>query len=267
MRYSGGMNSPLLFAFDLDGTLLTSKKEISDANRAAVRTLVARGHHIVIATARPPSTADEKIARLGIQTDVVYYNGALIVRADGDTSRKCLNGTLAASIVHHVREQDAGAVVSVMTDDDRWLTCDHFDFTAVYAATPELVTESTLLSRAPTKILVNNYRDAESLRRRFASDCTVLETDGDTVLQITATGASKEAAVAELAAFYGIDRSRVYCFGDDSNDIGMFRSCGNGVAMGNAIAALKAVAAYQTDTNDNDGVAVFIQTLLAQHIA
>ena len=50
----------------------------------------------------------------------------------------------------------------------------------------------------------------------------------------------------------------IYCFGDDYNDIGMFKFCKNAVAMGNAISELKTIAKFVTETNDNDGVAKFL---------
>lgn len=53
-------------------------------------------------------------------------------------------------------------------------------------------------------------------------------------------------------------------FGDDVNDIGMFRLCGHAVAMGNAIDELKAIADEIADTNDCDGVAKVLERMLAE---
>jgi len=75
----------MLFAFDLDGTLLNSKKEISEANQGALKKLYLAGHKIVIATARPPRSIDSKIKKIEVPTDNVYYNGALVRCSDGVT--------------------------------------------------------------------------------------------------------------------------------------------------------------------------------------
>ena len=61
----------MLFAFDLDGTLLNSKKEISEANQGALQKLYLAGHKIVIATARPPRSIDSKIKKIEVPTDNV----------------------------------------------------------------------------------------------------------------------------------------------------------------------------------------------------
>ena len=50
----------------------------------------------------------------------------------------------------------------------------------------------------------------------------------------------------------------VYCFGDDYNDLEMFKFCKNAVAMGNAMSELETIAKFVTETNDNDGVAALL---------
>jgi len=81
----GKCGGDILFVFDLDGTLLNSKKEISEANKNAVQKLYLAGHKIVIATARPPRSIDYKIQRIGVPADTIYYNGALVRCFDGVT--------------------------------------------------------------------------------------------------------------------------------------------------------------------------------------
>ncbi len=70
--------------------------------------------------------------------------------------------------------------------------------------------------------------------------------------------ASKEKAISEIVKKYKMSSNDIYCFGDDYNDIEMFKYCKNSVAMGNAISELKSIAMFITDTNDNDGVAKFL---------
>jgi hydroxymethylpyrimidine pyrophosphatase-like HAD family hydrolase len=71
-------------------------------------------------------------------------------------------------------------------------------------------------------------------------------------------GATKFNAVRQLSSLWGIPLSDTVAFGDDFNDIGMIRQCGVGVAMGNAIPEVLAAADAVTDTNDDDGVARYI---------
>jgi Cof subfamily protein (haloacid dehalogenase superfamily) len=78
-------------------------------------------------------------------------------------------------------------------------------------------------------------------------------------IEIMNHGISKGNAVKILAAYYGIKKEEIICFGDAENDISMLEYAGLGIAMGNAEAYVKEKADYVTDTNDNDGVAKAIE--------
>ena len=66
-----------------------------------------------------------------------------------------------------------------------------------------------------------------------------------------------------LNAHFGISTAGILAFGDDYNDIEMLKNAGIGVAVGNAIDEVKAVADYICDTNDNDGVAKWVEENIA----
>jgi len=69
-------------------------------------------------------------------------------------------------------------------------------------------------------------------------------------------------AITKLSECWNIPISEIVSFGDDYNDIEMIRNSGTGVAMGNAIDEVKQVADAITDTNDNDGVAKYIEEFI-----
>lgn len=70
--------------------------------------------------------------------------------------------------------------------------------------------------------------------------------------------ANKEHAVKKASDFFDIPLTQMIAFGDDINDIDMLKIVGTGIAMGNAISSLKKIANYVTETNDNNGIAVWI---------
>ncbi|MBC6973113.1 HAD hydrolase family protein [Bacillus sp. Xin] len=72
---------------------------------------------------------------------------------------------------------------------------------------------------------------------------------------------SKENAVLNWCQKHEISAERVMAFGDDWNDIGLFKECGYPIAMGNAISELKELACYVTNSNDNDGVAHILEQI------
>jgi len=82
---------------------------------------------------------------------------------------------------------------------------------------------------------------------------------GEDWVQYSCKDATKWGAVAAVAGHLGIDASEIAAFGDDFNDAEMIEKCGIGVAMGNAIDEVKAVADYITVSNDEDGVAVWLE--------
>lgn len=71
--------------------------------------------------------------------------------------------------------------------------------------------------------------------------------------------ATKENAILYLSEYLKISTDEMVAFGDDFSDIGMLKLCGTGVAMGNAIPQVKEIANSQTLTNDEDGVASYIE--------
>ena len=77
--------------------------------------------------------------------------------------------------------------------------------------------------------------------------------------QIKSKKAAKQYAITEVCTQLGIKISEVVAFGDDYNDVGMLRECGVGVAVANAIDEAKTAADYICDTNDNDGVAKWLE--------
>ena len=84
----------------------------------------------------------------------------------------------------------------------------------------------------------------------------------DNNLEINAPGATKGEAILRLAGHLGLRQEQTMGFGDGENDMTMIRTAGIGVAMGNAVEALKAESDYVTVTNDEDGVADAIEKLV-----
>ena len=72
-------------------------------------------------------------------------------------------------------------------------------------------------------------------------------------------GLSKGASLLEIAKYYGIDQADIIAFGDELNDETMIEVAGTGVAMGNAVEKIKEIADYITLSNDEDGIADYLE--------
>ena len=82
-------------------------------------------------------------------------------------------------------------------------------------------------------------------------------------IEVVPKGIDKGASIAKLAQLHGVDASQIIAFGDERNDLTMLEYVGHGVAMGNAIDEVKAIANEVTDTNDEDGIAKTLERILA----
>ena len=84
---------------------------------------------------------------------------------------------------------------------------------------------------------------------------------------LTACGAKKEATkengIRKACIACGIALEDVTAFGDDTPDIGMLKLCGTGVAMGNACEEVKKAADIIIGSNDEDGIAVYLEQISA----
>ncbi|HLT56180.1 MAG TPA: HAD hydrolase family protein, partial [Bacillota bacterium] len=72
----------------------------------------------------------------------------------------------------------------------------------------------------------------------------------------------KAVGLKKVAQHYNIPKERIIAFGDEDNDMEMIDFAGVGVAMGNAIEPLKNIANHVTKTNEEDGIAEFLEEYL-----
>ena len=105
-------------------------------------------------------------------------------------------------------------------------------------------TESDVFASA----IINKYREL-----------VIYHVSGENLYDIGAAGCTKGNGVKDLASFFFVQAAEIVAFGDDFNDVEMLREYGIGVAVANAIDEAKAAADYTCDTNDNDGVAKWLE--------
>lgn len=256
---------PRAVVLDLDGTLLNSGKEITDRCANALIDAKAAGIKLIFATARPPRAVrfdGLDITRLGT---VVFYNGALF--RCGETGRQYhfpIGSEAVSRVMDSVLELDRDAFVSVEVQDS-WYSHKSIDFTQVqhFIENPAVIGLDAIKRMDCTKVLLADFRYTDRLAAIHGHELNILVTDNGSLVQIMSPGSSKEKAVRILCANMGIPMEHVMCFGDDYNDMGLFRDCGYCVAMENAIPELKKQADEMTASNDEDGAAVVLERVTA----
>jgi len=85
------------------------------------------------------------------------------------------------------------------------------------------------------------------------------------VLEVFDPSVNKWEGIMHVARAHDIDPSQIVAIGDDVNDLTMIASAGLGVAMGNARPEVAAVAKRVIGRNDQDGLAKFLEELVATH--
>ena len=258
-----------LIAIDLDGTLLTGDKQISQANLAALSdaTRIA-GTQVVLASARPPRTTVGFYRQLELDTPMICCNGALVqMPATGQVIiHRPIPARLAIRAVQLGREIYPEITISAEVVD-RWYTT---RFRAANAgrsgasARPDMVGPvENWLTGPVTKLLLTGSRSrlaevAPALTDQLAAELTIARTE-ENLLQVIHKLASKGRCLQSVARQLGIDRREVMAIGDNANDVGMLKWARVGVAMGNASPSALAAADYVTDSNDDDGVAAAVR--------
>jgi Cof subfamily protein (haloacid dehalogenase superfamily) len=265
------MAAPIkLIATDLDGTLLRSDGTLSPRTRRALTGIVARGIHVVIATARPFRALRPLLESSPLQGWGVCQNGAVVYEL-GSLERVLgweLESAVARSIVVELRRELDGVAFACEMDD--LFHCEPHFASRLQAMEPPQVTYGDALDLivAPlTKLLVHHRLHgseqlAQVTERVIGARATVTHS-GAGFVEISAAGVTKASAIEALCVKLGIARAEVIAFGDMPNDLPMMRWAGRCVAVANAHADVLGCADEISPSNDDDGVAVLMERILS----
>jgi Cof subfamily protein (haloacid dehalogenase superfamily) len=256
-----------LVVADIDGTLVTSDRQITARVLAAVQAARRRGVRVCLATGRMWPSAEPYARRLGADPPIILYNGGLVYDfASGTVLRRVpLDPDHARAVLEVLREHPQ--VQPHLYVDDRVYTSRPSEITDQYRRKDGIVVEEvadlrSLLSAEPMKILIIGARpELLRVRARLAALPQRIHTvfSEETYLEVLPPGSSKGAALQWMARHLGIPLEQTVAVGDHLNDLEMIQLAGLGVAMGNAPDALKAQAEYVTATNDQEGLAEVIE--------
>jgi len=256
-------NTRKLLLFDLDDTLLRSDKTISKRTLEALRKCREQGILIGISTSRAMHNCMTFLSEL--MPDLFIASGGAVIKYHGDYIHTA--EFTEAETQHMIRtaREVCGSDCEITIDtldahywnykedpqksDATWgeaIYTDYFDF-----------------SGKALKFCVKIFDD--SAAKRLADclpDCDCLRFTGKAWYKFTKKEVTKENAILKACEICGIAIENVTAFGDDAPDIGMLKICGTGVAVGNAIAAVKEAADIVIGGNDEDGIAKYLEQFI-----
>jgi Cof subfamily protein (haloacid dehalogenase superfamily) len=261
-----------LVVSDVDGTLVTKEKLLTDAAKAAVRKLREAGIGFTIVSSRPTIGMGFLVEPLKITLPIGAFNGSSIVDAGMNPIEQHL---IPASAVQRSLEllKEYGVDIWLFTNE-QWLTKNPDgqyvpNEKRAIKADPTIIDDfAPYLSRACK--VVGSSPDFELLKRCEAAVQKALGAQATAVrsqsyyLDITPPGQNKGTFVQAMAKQLGISTDAVATIGDMHNDVAMFEVSGLSFAMGNASDDVKQHAKRVTASNEEDGFAKAMDVVLAE---
>jgi Cof subfamily protein (haloacid dehalogenase superfamily) len=264
------MSRVSLVISDVDGTLVTTDKVLTERSRAAVSQLGAAGIGFSVVSSRPPFGLRMLIEPLALRLPMGAYNGGALVKPDLNVlEQRLLPPETAREAVTILRSFALDVWVFA---DDRWLVAE--------AAGPHVEREIRTILTRPTVVerpeehlnavakLVGVSNDfarvaaCEPAARRALGDRASVARSQPYYLDLTPEGTNKGVAVTGLARRLGVPIADIATIGDMENDVAMFRNSGFSIAMGNASAEVKNAADAVTLSNDEDGFAAAVERVI-----
>jgi Cof subfamily protein (haloacid dehalogenase superfamily) len=264
---------PKLIATDLDGTLVRNDDTVSAYTHEVLDRVRAAGIRIVGATGRGPRLASLTRSDIRAADFLVLAQGGWVL--DQAESAYLLRSRLAGPTLAGVLaslEAEVGqlsVMVEALEHDDAPLWGD-YDPTWRYPVVLERRPRAACLTGDVIKAFARSmdYHVDELLavaRRIVPADVASVTQAGLDYIEICPPNVDKGTGLAVVAEAVGVDPADVLVFGDMPNDLPMFAWAGWGrVAVANAHPALLEVADEVTLTNDEDGVAVYLDRLLSR---
>ena len=273
-----------LVALDLDGTLLRPDKSISSENKEAITEAVQDGVQVVVSTVRPYCVLPLKeMEEIGIRY-AITANGAGIycIPQKECLYSNCMDNQLSVELVERLDQMDIH--MDLFVEGDSYSDEKLYDKVALLPIPkpmqayiqssrsfvknlPQFLRDNNLQIQ---KITMNFYQGEDGtyldyenvLHMASADERLEVVSGGYHNLEITKKGATKGKGLHILADLLNIPMEQTMACGDTQNDLDIIQAAAIGVAMGNATEEVKQAADFVTLSNEEDGVAFAIRTLV-----
>lgn len=261
-------------ALDLDGTLTTSKKEITEKTKETIKKAIESGVSIVLASGRPVLGIRNIAKQLNLQEAggyILAYNGAKILECK--SGKVIFEKLLPMEHYHDICECGKKFGLNVLTydendviaesDEEFYIQKEAFNNSArirKVECLEKFVTkpvEKFMIVGQPEKIdEALNY-----MKSKFINKLNVFCSE-PYFMEITSLGIEKASSLNRLMEYLKLSSKELMACGDGLNDIPMLEYAGFSVAMENAYPKTKECADYVTLSNDEDGVSFAIEKFI-----
>ncbi|HEX8632086.1 MAG TPA: HAD family hydrolase [Catenuloplanes sp.] len=259
-----------LVATDLDGTLLRDDRRVSARTADTLARLIDEGTAVALVTGRPVRWLAQVYEQLRSPVPAVCANGAVVYDPVRDEVLRAapLDPELLGEVARRLRAEIPGVLLAVEVENGRSLHHDH-DWPRRWDAEDTEVRSVTVeeLTSAPAVKLLARAAEQDSdvfveiVTRSLGGLAEATHSSYSGLVEISAAGVTKAAGLAWLCERLGVQAAQVLAFGDMPNDVPMLAWAGRAVAVDNAHPAVRAVVDDVTLSNEEDGVAVYLDKL------
>ncbi|GAB3598072.1 HAD family hydrolase [Angustibacter peucedani] len=261
-----------MVATDLDGTIVAGDGRVSPRVVSALQACQDAGVHVVYVTGRPPRWMADVVAQTGHSGTALCGNGAVVydLGTEQVLHARTVPHEVVVEVARRLSAEIPDAAFAVETERGFRRTADYvarWDAGLDVQVGPldELLADGAavvkLLCRSESSISDDMLVQAVPVLDGLAVPTHSNPDEG--LIEISALGVGKAAALAELARERGVDPADVVAFGDMPNDLDMLAWAGRGYAMEGGHADVLAAAAHTAPPIGEDGVAVVLERLLA----
>ncbi|MBN2053300.1 HAD family hydrolase [bacterium] len=269
------LSATRMVAIDLDGTLLDDESRLTDRTAAVLDRAIEGGLRIVIATGRSLRDTRHLLGELSDRVTTIAFNGALIQE---DSKLLHINPLLSDQVNDISRFFQNRRALPVFYDEHggRYLIppADPQDMTRAlletYRSSFEAIDDLSALDGA--RIMRISVWDTQERTAQLQGVFTAEFGDRYTtylfeftmwIFEVLHADSTKGCALRRLAMSSGVPLHRVAAIGNHLNDVSMMRVAGTGIAVENALPAVKDAADFVIAANTEEGVARLVEEILA----
>lgn len=258
-----------LIVFDVDGTLIDDNKNISPRTVSVLHELQQKDVSISLATGKTFPSVEDLVKLLNLKVPIILSNGALVQQPN---SEMVFSELLPGDVVTELFDvsESCSADLVLYTPDHIFAIKETFNTDQMKALFKERIEAigawpavQAHLSQVCKAIFVNRLdipminRLKAKLQKTFDGRVTFSAAIQNSI-EIMPFGISKKTGLVRLAGELHVAMDEIMVFGDQMNDLDIFEQAGIGVAVGNAVDEVKAIADYVVGSNNEDGPAIFL---------
>ncbi len=256
-----------LFAIDIDGTLRNDEGIITEYSKDVIKEAISKGHYVVLCTARPRFHTIKVNEEIGASDYFICLSGAEVYDSKNNIliHESFIDNNEVKILYEYAKENDIRIMFSndnkeyvtkfVRSNNQILLTDDNKDILK------QKIKNSLIIDSNKEKVKAfENY-----IKEKYSMNILVsIDSGEESWFIVTSKQTSKGNGLKLLANHLKIDKNCIFAFGNDSNDISMFKEANKGYAVSNSTEDLINVASEVIDSNNNDGVAKKLKKIMEE---